>query len=177
MGRFIYRSWHVSHWDASLVAEARAHAVNLFGAASVTPVMRHNFNCGATFFIAPSGSKAGWGPDDLWQLASTEFSAWLSWRAGFDAVCVGIGEVEEPRVIIDYVHGGSTSDTSGNRSIEVGTEDGFTETVSYSTRLDKHQEAAAIHKEMTRRGYTGTADVQGRITLLRYRKAPAGGAA
>lgn len=65
MGYLRHEAMIVSNWDAEPVCKAHEAASAIFNAAGmgsiVGGIVHHAINGGAAFFIAPDGSKEGWG--------------------------------------------------------------------------------------------------------------------
>lgn len=81
MGYLRHEAMIVSDWHAEDVYKAHEAASVIFNAigmgSMVGGVVRHAINGGAAFFIAPDGSKEGWGHSDDGDKARKELIACL----------------------------------------------------------------------------------------------------
>ena len=88
MGYIKHHTIVVTHWDDKKVLETREKAVEIFkenfsndlhcdGDLLVSPVIYGLTNGYCSFFIAPDGSKEGWGTSDSGNNARKEFLDWL----------------------------------------------------------------------------------------------------
>lgn len=81
MGYLRHECIVVNGWDTKRVARAHEAATAIFNEARmgslVSGLTQHTVNGGASFLIAPDGSKEGWEPSDRGEAARREFLEWL----------------------------------------------------------------------------------------------------
>jgi hypothetical protein len=81
MGYLRHECIVVSSWDVDRVSKAHAAACGTFNECGmgslVGGIIQHVVNGGASFLIAPDGSKEGWEPSDRGAAARTEYIKWL----------------------------------------------------------------------------------------------------
>ena len=69
MGYLLHKAMIVNGWDGDAVAKAHEAVVAIYSEGGqlrlVSPVIPHVCNGGASFFIAPDGSKEGWSESNL----------------------------------------------------------------------------------------------------------------
>ena len=117
MGYMRHHAIIVTGFQEEAVTRAHAEAAERFsGAAShpegaydgnlaeVSPVMQSAVNSYFTFFVAPDGSKEGWGQSDRGDEVRKAFLTWLkdqhNHRRYFDYVEVSYGADDQPAKII-----------------------------------------------------------------------------
>ncbi len=79
MGCLKHNAIVCTYWSTNEVKEVREKAVEIMGAFSglVSPLIPVTINSGASFFIAPDGSKEGWHGSDKADEKRKEFLDWL----------------------------------------------------------------------------------------------------
>ena len=94
MGHLRHETMVISDWDAKNVYKAHEAASAIFNAAGmgsiVGGVVRHAINGGAAFFIAPDGSKEGWGHSDDGSRARLDLISYLK-TIGVDWALILLG--------------------------------------------------------------------------------------
>lgn len=87
MGYIKHNAIVVTHWDEKTVARSREKAIEIFdevfknegrkGSQLISELIYPVVNSGASFFIAPDGSKEGWGTSDSGDAAREQFLNWM----------------------------------------------------------------------------------------------------
>ena len=96
MGYMRHHAIVVSSWDGALIVKARAKAEKAFsGVTEVSKVTSGAINGYRSFFVAPDGSKEGWGDSDLGDEARDSFILWLRQQVETDgSSCIKWIEVQ-----------------------------------------------------------------------------------
>ena len=109
MGYFRHETIVVSSYDRGAVLAAHTVAKAAFGVCGmeglVGEVVPHAVNGGASFFIAPDGSKEGWTPSDDAAEARKEFINWLDESVMghvYDWALVVIGGDDDEYKVVDH---------------------------------------------------------------------------
>ena len=96
----------VTSWSDDRIAIAHQHAQELCGQDLVSPLVERRVNGGASFLIAPDGSKEGWEDSDVGDQQRESLIRWLDRQrhvdgsTPYDWIYVQFGDDERQNLIV-----------------------------------------------------------------------------